>query len=226
MSDQGWVVLLHSHKIGLEPYGVSFHVGSQQTDPSQWEIAIGKAAMLFKMLLFKGIQLNMINLGGGFPAKYRSEIPSVEAYTDAIMTAMHRHFGSDIPEIMIEPGRSLVADAGLIQSEVVLISQKSYEDDKRWVFLDIGKFGGLAETMDECIKYRIRTPWDGNKVGSAILAGPTCDSADILYEKTSYELPINLRVGDKIQILSTGAYTSTYASVGFNGFPPLKTYCI
>lgn len=127
---------------------------------------------------------------------------------------------------MLEPGRSLVADAGVIQTEIVLISQKSYLDDKRWIFLDIGKFGGLAETMDECIKYRIRTPRDGSTVGSIILAGPTCDSADILYENANYQLPLNLKVGDKIEILSTGAYTITYASVSFNGFPPLKAYYI
>jgi ornithine decarboxylase len=133
---------------------------------------------------------------------------------------------NDIPRMMIEPGRSLVADAGVIQTEVVLISQKSYGGSKGWVFLDIGKFGGLAETMDECIKYRIRTPGEGCQMTPVILAGPTCDSADILYEKADYELPINLKVGDQIQILSAGAYTSTYASVGFNGFPPLKTYCI
>ena len=59
-----------------------------------------------------------------------------------------------------------------------------------------------------------------------ILAGPTCDSADVLYEKTSYELPLDLAVGDRIDILSAGAYTSSYASVGFNGFPPLRTYCL
>ena len=80
--------------------------------------------------------------------------------------------------------------------------------------------------MDESIKYRIRTPADGGAGGVAILAGPTCDSADILYEKTEYRLPMALKVGDKVQILSTGAYTASYASVGFNGFAPIKTYCI
>lgn len=224
--DMAFDLLLHSQKLGLEPYGVSFHVGSQQTDPSQWEHALAKTAMLFQALKAKGVKLSMVNLGGGFPAKYKSAILNVKTYTVAIMEAIHRHFGSDIPQMMIEPGRSLVADAGVIQTEVVLISQKSYEEDKRWVYLDIGKFGGLAETMDECIKYRIRTPGDGSQMTPVILAGPTCDSADILYEKANYKLPINLKVGDKIQILSAGAYTSTYASVGFNGFPPLKTYCI
>jgi ornithine decarboxylase len=126
----------------------------------------------------------------------------------------------------LEPGRSLVADAGTIQTEVVLISKKSYDDRHRWVFLDIGKFGGLIETLDECIRYRFRTAYDGRATGSVILAGPTCDSADILYDKAGYELPLDLKIGDRIEILSTGAYTHTYSSVGFNGFPPLQVYCI
>jgi ornithine decarboxylase len=126
---------------------------------------------------------------------------------------------------MIEPGRFLVADAGVIQSEVILIAHKSRQDLRRWVYLDIGKFGGLAETMDECIKYRLRTDRSG-PMGSVILAGPTCDSADVLYEKSSYALPLDLAIGDRIEILSAGAYTSSYASVGFNGFPPLRTYCL
>jgi ornithine decarboxylase len=90
----------------------------------------------------------------------------------------------------------------------------------------VGKFGGLAETMDEAIKYRIRTKLDGRKAGPVVIAGPTCDSADILYEKTEYKLPIELKVGDKVEILATGAYTTSYSSVNFNGFPPLKTICI
>lgn len=224
--DMAYDLLLHSRQLGLDPYGVSFHVGSQQTDPSQWEIPISKAAMLFSALKQAGVQLRMVNLGGGFPGRYKSDIFSIETYTDTIMQAMRWYFSSDMPVIMLEPGRSLVADAGVIQTEVVLISQKSYSDDKRWIFLDIGKFGGLAETMDESIKYRLRTPWDGSKVGPIILAGPTCDSADILYESANYELPLNLKVGDKIEVLSTGAYTLTYASVGFNGFLPMKAYYI
>jgi ornithine decarboxylase len=107
---------------------------------------------------------------------------------------------------MVEPGRSLVADAGVINTEVVLISRKSYAEDRRWVFLDVGKFNGLAETMDEAIKYRIKTPWDGMPTESVILAGQTCDSADIIYDRANYQLPVNLAIGDKIQILSTGAY--------------------
>jgi ornithine decarboxylase len=219
-------LLIHSDRLGLQPYGVSFHVGSQQLDVRQWDLAIATSAGLFRDLAAVGIELQMLNLGGGFPARYFSSVPELTSYTRSIETALARHFGSNRPLTMLEPGRSLVADAGIINTEVVLISQKSYREDRRWVFLDIGKFGGLAETMDEAIRYRLRTPWDGTPTGSVILAGPTCDSADILYDRADYHLPLQLQTGDRLQILSTGAYTSTYASVGFNGFAPLAVYCI
>jgi ornithine decarboxylase len=221
------VDLLRQAKVlGLDPYGVSFHVGSQQTKIDQWDSAIERAAKMFWALAETDINLRMINVGGGFPAKYRGDVPGVVNYANAVMGAITRHFGNDLPEIIVEPGRSIVGDAGIIQSEVVLISRKAANDEKRWVYLDVGKFNGLAETMDEAIKYRIKTPADGGPNGPVVIAGPTCDSADILYEKTRYRLPLDLKVGDKVEIQSTGAYTSSYASVNFNGFTPIKTYCI
>jgi ornithine decarboxylase len=120
----------------------------------------------------------------------------------------------------------MVGNAGIIESEVVLVSKKSEEDDVRWVYLDIGKFGGLAETMDEAIRYPLRTPRDSDAMAPCVLAGPTCDSADVMYEKQPYMLPVSLEIGDKVLIEGTGAYTATYSSVAFNGFPPLKTYHI
>ncbi len=219
-------LLRRARDLGLDPYGVSFHVGSQQTDLEQWDGAIGRVAQMFSALAKADLDLRMVNIGGGFPARYDKEVKGVEAYAAAVMRAVTRHFGNQLPEIIVEPGRSIVGDAGVLQSEVVLISRKAAKEEKRWVYLDVGKFNGLAETMDESIKYRIRTPADGGATGPVVLAGPTCDSADILYEKTEYKLPLNLKVGDKVEFLSTGAYTSTYSSVGFNGFEPLKTYCI
>ncbi len=211
---------------GLDPYGISFHVGSQQTDTGQWDGAVSMAARVFSLLAEADITLRMVNLGGGFPARYRSEVPATQHYAQAVMGAITRHFGNDLPEIVIEPGRSLVGDAGIIQSEVVLIARKGDGDDRRWVYLDVGKFNGLAETMDESIKYRIKTPGRDGALGPVILAGPTCDSADLLYERTEYRLPLGLAIGDKIEILAAGAYTASYASVGFNGFAPIRTYCI
>jgi ornithine decarboxylase len=221
-------LLIQARELGLDPYGVSFHVGSQQTDLDQWDVAVGRTAMLFSALNEAGIELKMVNLGGGFPARYKAEVREIDAYADAIMRAMTKHFGNRLPAMVVEPGRSLVGDAGIIQTEVVLISKKSYdESEARWVYLDIGKFGGLAETMDEAIKYRLKTPHDGKgAIGPVVLAGPTCDSADILYEKSGYHLPLDLSVGDKVEILATGAYTTTYASIGFNGFAPLKAYFV
>ncbi|MBI2235358.1 MAG: type III PLP-dependent enzyme [Magnetospirillum sp.] len=219
-------LLIRARALGLDPYGVSFHVGSQQTDLAQWDIAVGKTAMLFTALNEAGIEIRMVNLGGGLPARYRTDVPGVDRYAGAIMDAMTRHFGNNLPAMIVEPGRGLVGDAGILESEIVLISRKGYDEDVRWVYLDVGKFGGLAETMDEAIKYRITTPRDTDATGPVCLAGPTCDSADILYEKSGYRMPVTLKVGDKVRILATGAYTSSYSSVNFNGFAPLKTYVI
>ena len=218
-------LLRRARELGLDPYGVSFHVGSQQTDLGQWDGAIGAAARMFTALAETDIELRMVNIGGGFPARYRGEVAGVARYAQAVTDALTRHFGNDLPQIIVEPGRSLVGDAGVIQSEVVLISDKG-DGERRWVYLDVGKFNGLAETMGESIKYRIAARGRGGPKGPVILAGPTCDSADILYENTEYKLPLQLEIGDKVEILAAGAYTASYASVGFNGFPPLRTYCI
>ncbi len=219
-------LLGRARQLGLDPYGVSFHVGSQQTDLRQWDRAIGAVAHMFTLLSETDINLRMVNIGGGFPAQYRGEIASIERYAQAVTAALTRHFGNHLPEIIVEPGRSLVGDAGLIQSEVILIADKGDGGDKRWVYLDVGKFNGLAETMGESIRYRIQAPGRSGPPTPVIIAGPTCDSADILYERTEYRLPLDLAVGDKVEILSAGAYTASYASVGFNGFPPLRTYCV
>jgi ornithine decarboxylase len=219
-------VLDYARQLGLEPAGVSFHVGSQQRRTAAWDEALKSAAAIFRACAERGINLSMVNLGGGFPTKYLREVPAVEAYGRSIFRALRKHFGNRIPETIIEPGRGMVGNAGLIEAEVVLVSNKSEHDHVRWVYLDIGKFGGLAETMDESIRYPIRTPRDGDEVGPCVIAGPTCDSADVLYEKRPYDLPISLEIGDKVLIEGTGAYTATYAAVAFNGFAPLRTYHI
>lgn len=217
-------VLEHAHRAGLTAYGVSFHVGSQQKNPNAWDEALGSAAAIFRTLFERGIELKMVNLGGGFATRYLEDIPGEATYGEAINGAIRHHFGNRLPETIIEPGRGMVGNAGVIKSEIVLISQKA-RDDIRWVYLDIGKFNGLAETMDEAIRYPIFCERDG-AAEPCVLAGPTCDSVDVLYEKTPYPLPINLEIGDEILIGGTGAYTTTYSSIAFNGFPPLAAYVI
>jgi ornithine decarboxylase len=92
--------------------------------------------------------------------------------------------------------------------------------------LDAGLYNGLDETLDERIHYRIRTPREGGLCARVILAGPTCDSADILYRRHPYDLPLDLAIGDPLDFLSGGAYTGSVAAVAFNGFTPIRSYFV
>ena len=213
-------------ELGLVPYGISFHVGSQQRDIGAWDSAIAKVKWIFERLQEEhGIQLKMANLGGGFPANYLSRTNDLKTYAEEITRFLREDFDDHFPEIILEPGRSLVANAGVLVSEVVLISRKNRTGLHRWVYTDIGKFGGMIETMGEAIKYPVYVEKQG-EVEEVVIAGPTCDSADILYEDYKYELPLNLAMGDRMYWFSTGAYTTTYSAIEFNGFPPLKAYFI
>ncbi|WP_305778178.1 type III PLP-dependent enzyme [Kiloniella sp. EL199] len=221
-------LLLKSADLGLQPIGLSFHVGSQQTQTSQWDNALHQIQGLYKNLKEQGIELSTLNMGGGFPTAYNANVPSIAQYGEALTIALEKHFGANSPRIIIEPGRYIVGDAGVIEAEVILVSRKNAGDEKRWVYLDIGIFSGLAECLDEAIKYPVTVVGKeaDTKLGPVILAGPSCDSVDILYEKFNYQLPLDLKSGDKIRIHATGAYTTTYSSIGFNGFPPLSCSCI
>ncbi|MCD6075384.1 MAG: ornithine decarboxylase [Rhodospirillales bacterium] len=217
-------LMVAAKRKGLVPYGISFHVGSQQIDLTQWDIAIGQAALVFTALREKGIELSALNLGGGLPTRYRDDVPDEAAVAAAIMAAVAKHFGNRAPTMMLEPGRFVVANAGLVRSEVILVTTKRPDDETRWVYLDVGRFGGLAETEGEMIQYELRTKYKNPETGPVIVAGPTCDGVDILYRKSGYRLPMDLACGDYVDVLSAGAYTASYASIGFNGFPPLKEY--
>lgn len=219
-------LLLKAYQFGLRPAGVSFHVGSQQTDPHQWEAPIAHAAGIFHACARQGIMLSLLNLGGGLPAQYRSPVPALERYAEVIDAALARHFGSSRPQLLLEPGRYMVGDAGVLRSEVLLVAERPHPGGHRWVYLDAGRYNGLPESQGEMIQYRIRTPRDDDPAGTVILAGPTCDSTDIIYERAGYTLPLSLTAGDHVDFLSAGAYTSSYASVEFNGFAPVRTWCI
>jgi ornithine decarboxylase len=221
--DMATDLLRRAARLGLDPAGVCFHVGSQQLDPGRWEPSVALAAQVFAAL--PGLPLRTLNAGGGFPVDYLATPAPVGDYATAITAAVTRHFPTP-PALMIEPGRYIAAPAGVLHTEVVLVSRKSYGPEPRWVYLDVGRFGGLAETEGEAIQYRLTTDHDGSPTGPVILAGPTCDSVDVLYERTRYELPLALEPGDVVRIHGTGAYTTTYASVGFNGFPPLRAICV
>ena len=219
-------LLIQARELGLVPYGISFHVGSQQRDVAAWDDALTKVKYMFDWMLHEeDIKLKMINIGGGFPTNYISEINPIQVYAKEIERYLTDDYSAeDMPEIIIEPGRSLVGGSGVLVSDVVLISRKTHTDLVRWVYTDVGLFQGLIETLGEAIKYPIYTPKMETSIskGTVVLAGPTCDSTDIMYEEAGYQLPQELEIGDKIYWLTTGAYTNSYSSVEFNGFPPLE----
>ncbi|MDX3188016.1 type III PLP-dependent enzyme [Streptomyces sp. MN03-5084-2B] len=216
-------LVLRAAARGLRP-GIAFHVGSQQPDVSAWEIGIATAAKLFAEAAAQGVRMTRLNLGGGFATAHRTTVPPLAAYASTIAAALDTSFPEGRPELLLEPGRVLVADAGLLRTEVVLVADR---DGRRWVYLDIGRYNGLAEAENEAIAYRF-DPVDAHAGpdGPVVLAGPTCDGDDVLYQRTPYRLPLSLRPGDRLDLPGTGAYTASYASVGFNGIEPLRTYCL
>lgn len=214
--------LAQAPAMGLIPYGISFHTGSQQLQPSAWEAPIRAAADVFHSLADQGIQLTVLNVGGGFPVRYRKDVPAISDFGTAISTYVERYFGEIKPIVYTEPGRYMVGDAGHIIAEVVLVSPSYDNDNTRWVYLDIGRYGGLVE---EKIDYPIVSSQEGES-GRVILAGQTCDSNDVIYpEQFGYELPLSLRPGDQVVLQHTGAYTTTYSTT-LNGFPTLKSICV
>jgi ornithine decarboxylase len=207
-----------AHSLGLHAYGVSFHVGSQQNSPQAWDNALRRAAWVFTQLRTQGIHLRLVNLGGGFPVAYLKPVPTINAYASAIMDFVRQYF-DDMPELMLEPGRYLVAQAGILVTEVMLIARKHDADPVRWVYTDVGLFGGLTEAGGEATKYPLVCERDGAGE-EVVLAGPTCDGRDILYDKYRYTLPLSLEEGDRLYFLNAGAYTLSCGCVAYNGFAP------
>ena len=215
-------LLLRAVALG-HPAGVCFHVGSQQRDVHAWDEPLATTGRLREAVRHAGADLSTVDIGGGFPAHTQVPTPEIGAYGLAIVDALVLHLGPDLPRLIAEPGRFLVADAGSLEAEVVLVTERR---GARWVYLDIGLFGGLAETLQEALRYRMTAYRDGRRldgpVGGVVLAGPTCDSADVLYVKHRPLLPLDLCEGDRVVLHATGAYTTAYSSVGFNGVPPLR----
>ncbi|MEV0359817.1 type III PLP-dependent enzyme [Nocardia sp. NPDC050697] len=214
-------LLTEARELGLDPAGPYFHVGSQQTDPAAWRIGLEQAGRIADKLAAGGIPVRSVNIGGGLPISYADPAPAL-AELGAVITAAARDHLPPGTALVVEPGRALTGAAGELHCEVVAV--RIAPDGRRWVYLDVGRYSGLAETENEYIVYRIATDRDGDPVAEAVLAGPTCDGDDVLYQCTRVLLPVTLRAGDRVRILDTGAYTASYASVSFNGFPPLTVH--
>ena len=224
-ADHAVDLLVRAAELGLDPAGVAFHVGSQQRQPRAWDAPLKTAADVFARARAAGLTPRIIDLGGGFPAGHEGDHPDLTAYGTAIREALVRSFPDPDhrPQTLAEPGRGIVGDAGVVVTSVVSVIDRG---GVRWVYLDAGVFTGLVETLDEAIRYRLSTSADGGPTGPVVLAGPTCDSADVLYEKQPVHLPLALAEGDEVRFHSAGAYTTCYSTVGFNGFDPMPTVVV
>jgi len=207
-------LLLDARDRGLDPHGVTFHVGSQMMHPGAWAPPLEMVAELMDKLEPEDVRLKLVDLGGGFPARYDGDPPPLAEYAAVIRAGL-----SALPHpvhAVVEPGRALVAEAGTLIGTVIGIADRR---GRRWVHLDVGAFNGLMESLETGNQLRFPVSDDLSAPHRQLcqLTGPTCDSQDtILFD---VELSQGLATGDRVYLGSAGAYTTVYAS-GFNGFDP------
>ncbi|MBF0505588.1 MAG: type III PLP-dependent enzyme [Nitrospirae bacterium] len=215
-TDEAAALLVYAKEKGLNPAGITFHVGSQCNNVYNWNIAVDKAWELWEIVGQQGITLSMLNIGGGYPIRYTKKVADIETIEKKADKAIYQKFPKDI-EVFIEPGRAVVGDAGVFVSTVI---GKARRGDENWLYIDVGVFNGLMESIGG-IKY---TYVVGSRSDEKIwtIAGPSCDSFDVI--DRGVELP-EPEIGNRILILSSGAYTISYASE-FNGFSIPKTILI
>ncbi len=210
--DEACDTLCYAKKFGLIPYGLTFHVGSQNTDPDSWIRAMRRIATLREKLQSLGLDLPVVDIGGGYPVCYNESIPEIEEIAERINKASAEFFGKEV-EIWVEPGRSLVSDAAVLVTSVI---NRARRGKKEWLYLDSGVFHGLIETWESIgFEFPILTNKDGGRVEDFVLAGPTCDSGDVISRRSS--LPENLTLGDRLYFLNAGAYTNSMEV--YNGIP-------
>jgi ornithine decarboxylase len=202
-------IIATAAKLGADLAGVTFHAGSQCRNPENWRVGIEKARTVFDAMAKAGLRPRMLDIGGGFPVRHVKPIPSIEVIGGVVNEAL-RAFPEEV-EVVAEPGRYLVSDAGYFVCRVLGTTTRG---GKRWMHWDAGLFGGIIETT-EGLKYKLRTDRSGPDVPWNV-AGPTCDSVDVVMRDEP--LPSDLQEGDFIYIRNAGAYTTAYAS-SFNGFP-------
>lgn len=206
---------------GLKVKGLAFHVGSQSENLQVWEKALEIAGKTIERLRNRGIYIESLNLGGGFPADYGDPVPALKDVALVINKSLSRFIPADI-NLIAEPGRYITADTSVLVATVICREHRSGSD---WLYMDVGAFQGLIEPLEiKGWRYPIYT--DKNPRGykkDFVLSGPTCDPYDTIGQE--YLLPSDINVGDRLYIGSVGAYTFVYASQ-FNGFEPPKMYFI
>lgn len=212
-------LLLYAREVGLRPYGITFHVGSQMMSPRAWRSPLATAGAVLSRLAEHGVRLEAVDIGGGFPARYGALPPRLSEYATVIREGI-----AELPypvRVMAEPGRSLVAEAGRFVTSVIGAATRG---GKRWIHLDVGAFNGLMECLEtgNRIRYPVTDSLRAPEKELCQLTGPTCDSQDsILFD---VQVSAGLGTGDRVYLGSAGAYTAVFASK-FNGFEVPMIMC-
>lgn len=220
--DQAEELLLYAAACGLQPAGLTFHVGSQCTDARAWSRAIAAVAPVYSRFALDGNPLPLLDIGGGFPARYGATVPPIGAIAAVVLSALDA-MPHPPAEIVAEPGRSLVADTGVLAAEVIGREQRG---DRPWIYLEVGAYNGLMEAAQTgarwpypvlAIEAGSGQAYADDDLVTMTVTGPSCDSSDTVFADVL--LPADLAVGDVLMLGGTGAYTLCYGS-SFNGFPP------
>ncbi len=217
--DEALELLSFAKDMKLNPAGITFHVGSQCTNIYNWNIALDKAKMLWDHAGRRGISLRILNIGGGYPIRYTKNVIGIEAIEKNVNNLIFGRFPPDV-EVHIEPGRAVVGDAGILVTTVI---GKARRGDENWLYLDVGVFNGLMESVGGIkFSYIGESSQQAGSRKQWTIAGPSCDSFDVVDRNVTLPEPA---VGSLMLILSSGAYTVSYASE-FNGFSIPKTILI
>jgi len=217
--DEALALLCYAKEKGLNPVGITFHVGSQCTNIYNWNIALDKTKNLWERAEQEGITLKMLNIGGGYPIKYRKNVVSIEAIEKNVNALLYERF-PEHTDIFIEPGRAVVGDAGILVTSVI---GKAQRGDESWLYLDVGVFNGLMESVGGIkYSYLVESLSQAANKKQWTITGPSCDSFDVVDKNVTLTEP---NIGNIVLILSSGAYTISYASE-FNGFSIPRTILI
>lgn len=201
-------------ELGLNNYGIAFHAGSQTLDPFAWEPPIAASGRIMESLKHEGITLSAIDVGGGFPVAYEGTTPpALIEFGEIISKSFDIHLPYDV-ECFLEPGRALVANAGVMVATVIGTAERN---GANWLQLDIGAFNGMMEALESAntLRFPIRDSRRSKRKSFWNVTGPSCDSQDTI--RFGVPLSHDLSDGDRVYIYCAGAYTTSYAS-NFNGF--------
>ncbi|NCA10228.1 type III PLP-dependent enzyme [bacterium] len=206
-------LITFAHEQGLIVEGLSFHVGSQCTNPENFIQAIHLCAGVFAEAKSRGFALELLDIGGGFPAAYDASVPKFSALAKKINHELDRLFPKEI-EILAEPGRFLVASAGTAVSKII---GKAVRNEKMSYYIDDGVYHTFSGVIFDHCTYHLKSFKKGPPQICAVF-GPTCDALDTI--SLAEQLP-ELEIGDYLYSENIGAYSAA-SSTHFNGFPPAK----